>query len=128
MTGGGSVINVSSVLGLVSTGLPQAAYASSKAGLLGLTRDLAAQWSGRKNIRVNALAPGYFASEMTARQQAGHIDDIVSRIPIARTGDPPGAGRRRGLPRLRRGRLRHRLDAHRRRRAHGHLTGRGLGE
>ncbi|MFC9386965.1 SDR family NAD(P)-dependent oxidoreductase [Streptomyces venezuelae] len=88
MTGGGSIVNVSSVLGLVSAGLPQAAYASSKAGLLGLTRDLAAQWSHRKNIRVNALAPGYFASEMTARQEEGYIEGLVSRIPIPRTGDP----------------------------------------
>lgn len=88
MTGGGSIVNVSSVLGLVSTGLPQAAYASSKAGLLGLTRDLAAQWSHRKNIRVNAVAPGYFGSEMTARQEDGYIDGIVRRIPIPRTGDP----------------------------------------
>ncbi|MEU5397908.1 SDR family oxidoreductase [Streptomyces sp. NPDC005963] len=87
MPRGGSIVNVSSVLGLVSTGLPQAAYASSKAGLLGLTRDLAAQWSGRKGIRVNAVAPGYFASEMTARQEDGYVDGIVSRIPIPRVGE-----------------------------------------
>jgi NAD(P)-dependent dehydrogenase (short-subunit alcohol dehydrogenase family) len=59
-TDGGSIINVSSVLGLHPGTLPQAAYAASKAGLIGLTRDLAAQWTGRKGIRVNALAPGYF--------------------------------------------------------------------
>jgi NAD(P)-dependent dehydrogenase (short-subunit alcohol dehydrogenase family) len=45
---GSSIINVSSVLGIVTAGLPQAAYAASKAGLLGLTRDLAAQWTSRK--------------------------------------------------------------------------------
>ncbi|MFE1322412.1 SDR family NAD(P)-dependent oxidoreductase [Kitasatospora phosalacinea] len=88
MTGGGSIVNISSILGLVNTGLPQAGYSSSKAGLLGLTRDLAAQWSGRKGIRVNALAPGYFASEMTARQEDGYIDGIVRRIPLPRTGEP----------------------------------------
>ncbi|WP_030039924.1 SDR family NAD(P)-dependent oxidoreductase [Streptomyces resistomycificus] len=88
MSGGGSIVNIASVLGLVNTGLPQAGYSSSKAGLLGLTRDLAAQWSSRKNIRVNALAPGYFASEMTARQDADIIDDIVRRIPLPRTGEP----------------------------------------
>ncbi|MCI3273612.1 SDR family NAD(P)-dependent oxidoreductase [Streptomyces cylindrosporus] len=60
-----SVVNVSSVLGLVS-GAPMggAAYAASKAGLIGLTRELAGQWGG-SGVRVNALAPGWFRSEMT---------------------------------------------------------------
>src|SRR5947209_14123686 len=65
MQPGSSIVNISSVLGLTTAGLPQAAYAASKAGLIGLTRDLAQQWTGRKGIRVNALAPGFFASEMT---------------------------------------------------------------
>ncbi len=65
MEPGSSIINISSVLGLTTGGLPQAAYSASKAGLIGLTRDLAQQWTGRKGIRVNALAPGFFASEMT---------------------------------------------------------------
>jgi NAD(P)-dependent dehydrogenase (short-subunit alcohol dehydrogenase family) len=60
-----SVVNVSSVLGLVSGApLGGAAYAASKAGLIGLTRELAGQW-GRTGVRVNALAPGWFPSEMT---------------------------------------------------------------
>ncbi|MER5449876.1 SDR family oxidoreductase [Streptomyces sp. NPDC002766] len=60
-----SVVNVSSVLGLVSGApLGGAAYAASKAGLVGLTRELAGQW-GRSGVRVNALAPGWFRSEMT---------------------------------------------------------------
>jgi len=65
MQPGSTIINISSVLGLTTMGLPQAAYAASKAGLIGLTRDLAQQWTPRKGIRVNALAPGYFESEMT---------------------------------------------------------------
>ena len=66
MEPGSSIVNISSVLALIKSYAPQAAYAASKAGVLGLTRDLAQQWSGRRGIRVNAIAPGYFASEMTA--------------------------------------------------------------
>lgn len=66
MEHGGSIVNVSSVLGLVAPRFPQAAYAASKAGVIGLTRNLAGEWSGRRGIRVNALCPGYFDSEMTA--------------------------------------------------------------
>ncbi|MEU4741209.1 SDR family oxidoreductase [Actinosynnema sp. NPDC023658] len=88
MTGGGSIVNVSSVLGLVSGGLPQAAYSASKAGLIGLTRDLAQQWTGRKGIRVNALAPGYFASEMTDQYPEGYLESHISRLPMGRVGDP----------------------------------------
>jgi NAD(P)-dependent dehydrogenase (short-subunit alcohol dehydrogenase family) len=64
--GQGSIINVASVLGLVSAGqIPQPGYAASKAGLINLSRELGAQW-GRRGIRVNALCPGWFESELTA--------------------------------------------------------------
>jgi NAD(P)-dependent dehydrogenase (short-subunit alcohol dehydrogenase family) len=88
MTGGGSIVNVSSILGLTSAELPQAAYATSKAGLLGLTRDLAAQWSGRKSIRVNALAPGFFESEMTDLCRPGYLESLTERTPMGRIGRP----------------------------------------
>lgn len=62
---GSSIVNVASTLGLRPVPLPHAGYVASKAGLLGLTRDLAMQWTRRKGIRVNAIAPGYFPSEMS---------------------------------------------------------------
>ncbi len=88
MQPGSSIINVSSVLGLTTGGLPQAAYSASKAGLIGLTRDLAQQWTGRKGIRVNAVAPGFFASEMTDQYPPGYLESQIPRIPVGRTGDP----------------------------------------
>lgn len=88
MEQGSSIINISSVLGITTAGLPQAAYAASKAGLIGLTRDLAQQWTGRKGIRVNAIAPGFFASEMTEQYPPGYLDAMGQRIPAGRKGDP----------------------------------------
>ena len=88
MQPGSSIINISSVLGITTAGLPQAAYAASKAGLIGLTRDLAQQWTGRKGIRVNAIAPGFFASEMTEQYPDGYLDAMAPRIPSGRQGDP----------------------------------------
>jgi NAD(P)-dependent dehydrogenase (short-subunit alcohol dehydrogenase family) len=88
MQPGSSIINISSVLGLTTAGLPQAAYAASKAGLIGLTRDLAQQWTGRKGIRVNALAPGFFTSEMTDQYPEGYLDTMMKRVAAGRKGDP----------------------------------------
>ena len=88
MQPGSSIINISSVLGITTAGLPQAAYAASKAGLIGLTRDLAQQWTGRKGIRVNAIAPGFFESEMTDQYPPGYLESQQPRIPAGRKGDP----------------------------------------
>jgi NAD(P)-dependent dehydrogenase (short-subunit alcohol dehydrogenase family) len=89
MRPGSAIVNISSVLGLTTAELPQAAYSASKAGLIGLTRDLAQQWTGRKGIRVNALAPGWFASEMTATYPAGYLERMTERRILAgRAGDP----------------------------------------
>jgi len=93
MRPGSSIVNISSVVGLTTLGLPQAAYASSKAGLIGLTRDLAQQWTPRKGIRVNALAPGYFESEMTDQFEGDYIDKVViPRTLMGRVGKPQEIG------------------------------------
>jgi NAD(P)-dependent dehydrogenase (short-subunit alcohol dehydrogenase family) len=59
-----SVINVASIYGIVASRGPMAAYNTSKGALISLTRQLAAQW-GQRGVRVNALAPGYFPTELT---------------------------------------------------------------
>lgn len=87
MEPGSAIVNLSSVLGFTSGGLPQAAYASSKSAVIGLTRDLAQQWSGRKGIRVNALAPGWFPTEMTDAHQPGYLDKVKERAPLGRLGE-----------------------------------------
>jgi NAD(P)-dependent dehydrogenase (short-subunit alcohol dehydrogenase family) len=88
MQPGSSIINTSSILSLTTGGLPQAAYSASKAGLNGLTRDLAQQWMARKGIRVNSIAPGFFATEMTDEYPDGYLELVVQRVPAQRTGDP----------------------------------------
>ena len=63
--GRGAIINIASIAGIVGVGrMPQASYAASKGGLVNLTRELAAQWA-RRGVRVNAIAPGFFPTEMT---------------------------------------------------------------
>lgn len=88
MAPGSSIVTISSVLGLTTAGLPQAAYSASKAALIGLTRDLAQQWTGRRGIRVNAVAPGFFTSEMTDQYSAGYLDSMMPRVLAGRVGDP----------------------------------------
>jgi NAD(P)-dependent dehydrogenase (short-subunit alcohol dehydrogenase family) len=87
--GGGAIVNVASVMGLRSIGqIPDAAYVASKAGLVGLTRELASQW-GRYGIRVNAVAPGFFPSEMTAGLQDDGEDFpefLTGQTPLGRAG------------------------------------------
>jgi NAD(P)-dependent dehydrogenase (short-subunit alcohol dehydrogenase family) len=86
-TRGGSIVNISSVMALTTGGLPQAAYAASKAGLIGLTRDLAQQWTVRKGIRVNAIAPGFFETEMTDQYDPGYVELMKPRMVSGRLGE-----------------------------------------
>ncbi|HVR28340.1 MAG TPA: glucose 1-dehydrogenase [Thermoanaerobaculia bacterium] len=86
----GVIVNVASVLGVVGAGqIPQASYTASKGGVVNLTRELAAQWA-RRGIRVNAILPGWFPSEMTAGmfEDEGGQRWIRTRTPMGRAGDP----------------------------------------
>ncbi|RIL07867.1 MAG: short-chain dehydrogenase [Proteobacteria bacterium] len=86
--GAGSIVNVASILGVVGVGqIPQASYAASKGGLVNLTRELAAQWA-RRGVRVNALAPAWFPSEMTADMFADERSQVWmrQRTPMGRPG------------------------------------------
>jgi len=88
--GGGRIVNVASIAGLrgfpadVVDAIP---YSASKGGVVAFTRDLACKWA-RHGIRVNALAPGWFPSDMSAPVLAGRRDAIVDRIPLRRLGGP----------------------------------------
>jgi NAD(P)-dependent dehydrogenase (short-subunit alcohol dehydrogenase family) len=87
-TRGGSIVNIGSILGITTAGLPQAAYASTKAAVMGLTRDLASQWTVRKGIRVNCIAPGFFATQMTEQYPDGYLEATAARVVSGRFGDP----------------------------------------
>jgi NAD(P)-dependent dehydrogenase (short-subunit alcohol dehydrogenase family) len=87
---GGTIVNIASLWGLVGVGqIPMANYAASKGGLVNLTRELAAQWA-RRGVRVNALAPGWFRTEMTEDRMFGDEGSerwIRSRTPMGRAGE-----------------------------------------
>ena len=87
-SGGGTIVNLASVLGLVgATPVKQASYCASKGAVVNLTRELGAQWA-RKGVRVNAIAPGWFRSEMTAVMWGDEASErFVERgAPIGREG------------------------------------------
>jgi 3-oxoacyl-[acyl-carrier protein] reductase len=81
----GRIVNVASVSGLI--GNPgQANYSASKAGLVGLTKTVAKELAGRK-ITVNAVAPGFIASDMTAALGPALLDEVKKRVPAKRLGE-----------------------------------------
>jgi NAD(P)-dependent dehydrogenase (short-subunit alcohol dehydrogenase family) len=91
----GRIINVASIAGLSSSvrGPHYSGYAATKAGLMGLTRELAASW-GRQGIRVNAIAPGFFHSRMAAQAIPLAEPSIKASSPIPRVG---AAGELKGV-------------------------------
>jgi NAD(P)-dependent dehydrogenase (short-subunit alcohol dehydrogenase family) len=85
----GSIVNIASIAGLHAVA-DRAAYNTSKHGLIGLTRTLAAEWGGR-GVRVNAVCPGWVKTEMDEADQAsgGYTDqDITDRVPMGRFAAP----------------------------------------
>jgi 3-oxoacyl-[acyl-carrier protein] reductase len=86
MKSGGRIVNISSVVGLTGNA-GQANYAASKAGIFGLTRSLAKELSGR-NVTVNAVAPGFIATDMTAGLYEKASTELRSNIPLGRIGSP----------------------------------------
>lgn len=87
--GYGTIINVASMLGHVgATPVKQAHYCASKGAVVNLTRELALQWA-RRGVRVNALCPGWFPSEMTAGMESdeGSLSFIRANSPIPRMGE-----------------------------------------
>lgn len=88
--GGGTIVNVASMLGLVASApINQAGYVASKHAVVGLTRELACQWA-RRGVRVNALAPGWFRSEMTDEKMFADERSMAfleRNCPIGRAGE-----------------------------------------
>lgn len=88
--GSGTVVNIASMLGLVASApVKQASYCATKGAVVNLTRELAVQWA-RKGLRVNAIAPGWFPSEMTRDKMFGDPDSMAflrANTPMARGGN-----------------------------------------
>lgn len=82
----GSIINISSVVGLMGN-RGQANYAAAKAGLVGFTKTIAKEY-GARNIRCNAVAPGYIATEMTAALPEEARNELLKLLPLGRLGEP----------------------------------------
>lgn len=87
---GGSIVNIASIWGMAGIGvIRDAAYAASKGGLINLTRQLAAEWA-RAGVRVNAIAPAWFLSEMTADSMFSDEASVAwmrRNTPMGRTGE-----------------------------------------
>ena len=82
----GNIVNISSVVGLMGN-KGQANYAASKAGIIGFTKTVAKEY-GRRNIRCNAIAPGYIQTEMTAALNEEQTNEIAKQLPLGRLGQP----------------------------------------
>jgi 3-oxoacyl-[acyl-carrier protein] reductase len=87
----GCIVNISSIVGITGNA-GQSNYAAAKAGIFGLTRSLAAEFGGR-GVRVNAIAPGYIQTDMTAGLPEAVRQASLERIPLGRLGEPADIAR-----------------------------------
>lgn len=87
--GGGKVVNIASIYGAVGDVFPASPYYATKGAVINMTRDLAVEWAPYK-INVNAIAPGFFPSEMTEAifQDPGYLEYIRKQTPLGRAGNP----------------------------------------
>ena len=88
-----SIINMASVAGSVLAAPNRFVYGATKAGVIGLTKSIAADFIG-KGIRANAILPGWIATDMTAASQGNQVftDKVISRVPARRWGQPEDFG------------------------------------
>jgi 3-oxoacyl-[acyl-carrier protein] reductase len=82
----GVILNITSVIGLMGNA-GQVNYAATKAGIIGFTKSVARELASR-NIRCNAIAPGFIRTDMTAGLGEGVVQELVARIPLGRLGEP----------------------------------------
>lgn len=85
MRKGGSIINMSSITGVIGN-IGQSNYSASKAGVIGFTKSVAREFAG-KNLRINAIAPGFIETDMTDKLGEGIKDNLLVNIPMGRIGE-----------------------------------------
>ncbi|OPY69142.1 MAG: 3-oxoacyl-(acyl-carrier-protein) reductase FabG [Syntrophorhabdaceae bacterium PtaU1.Bin034] len=88
---GGSIVNIASIAGLA--GNPgQSNYAASKAGIIGFTKSVAKEY-GERNVRVNAVAPGFIRTDMTVALDEKYREMMTQAVPLKRAGEPVDVAR-----------------------------------
>ena len=85
--GGGRIVNIASIMGLIGGRYPNIAYQTAKGGVVNMTRGLASEWA-KQGVRVNAIAPVYVKTELTAPMPQEWIDDFDRMAPLGGRAEP----------------------------------------